>query len=491
MDDSDFRSRYLLPPTGERHEPGPPAPDPGEDVSMPDPQIPEPDAAASPPPPRGPNPHSYNPAPVRPPDFLPPAPVTHQGPPPPSGQTLVPPSPPRPPSPAPRHPYPAPEGAPWDSGAGGPWNVAPPHRHDGEPPAAPAGPAPIPPMPRLEERYTPAPPPQQWTPAVDPQQRWAPRADPHAGGESFRHIQVGEVVKPRREPPTIGWRKTVYTATGTLVNLGAGKHERDLRDWTARITSNIPGNYQIAAVSMKGGVGKTRVTAAVGSVFAHHRGGGVIAVDADDTGGRLGGFIDPATTATVREFLADPDALTHPKTRSYTGRNRERLEVLASHQNVASEFAFDEQAFFDTISRTRRIYQLALVDCAAMKGDVFKAVLSSSDALMILGSCTVDGGLMIEKTVNWLAARRGHELLKRSVIVLNDANRSATPKFINHVTETLGKRVKKVMTVPWDRHLRDAATLDFPALRKDTQEALLELAAVLGDGFATAGALHG
>ena len=45
--------------------------------------------------------------------------------------------------------------------------------------------------------------------------------------------------------------------------------------------------------------------------------------------------------------------------------------------------------------------------------------------------------------------------------------------------------------MPWDPHLRDAPTLDFPALRKDTQEALMELAAELSEGFATAGALRG
>ena len=41
-----------------------------------------------------------------------------------------------------------------------------------------------------------------------------------------RHIQVDEVVKRRRPPATMGWRKAVYTSTGTLVNLGAGPHER-------------------------------------------------------------------------------------------------------------------------------------------------------------------------------------------------------------------------------------------------------------------------
>ena len=482
-DNSDFRSRYLPPPAGEHPEPGPPASDPGDEVSLPDPQIPEPDAVPSP---RGPQPPSDYPSPGRPPMFAPP-PVTHRAPPPPA-QASAPPGPSGAPSYGAGPAYAAHDSAPWGSGGGGTWNAPQRHRHNGEPPAAAE---PIPPMPRLEERFASPPPAQQWTPTVDPAERWTPRADPHAPSDAFRHIEARQVVKPRREPATMGWRRAVYTATGTLVNLGAGKHERNLRGWTARITANIPGNYQITAISMKGGVGKTRLTAAVGSVFAYHRGGGVIAIDADDTAGRLGEFIDPDTKVGVREFLADAEAVTHPKARPYTGCNRERLEVLASHQNVAADFPFDEQAFFDTISRTRWIYQLAMVDCAAMNGDAFKAALSSSDALMIIGSCTVEGAKMIERTLNWLAARRGHELLKRSVIVLNDANRSATPKFIAYVTETLGERVKAVLTVPWDRHLRDASTLDFPALRKGTQEALMELAAELSDGFATAGALHG
>lgn len=465
-DNSDFRLRYLPPANGERderHEPVSPPPEHGDDVPMPEPQMPEPSATPPVHPGAAPSQRSYPGGPARTPEFVPP-PSAHPAPPP-SEQTASAPESVRPQAHAARHPH----SAPGAQGA--------------------AAPAPIPPMPRLDERDGPPPPPPQWTPQVDPEQRWAPRADPQDTGTPVRHIQVHEVVKNRREHPTMGWRSAVYRASGTLVNLGAGPHERNLRDWTALITSNIPGNYQIAAVSMKGGVGKTRVTAALGSVFADHRGGGVIALDADDTGGRLGEFIDPSTTATVREFLADPHALTHPKTRRYTGRNKERLEVLGNHQNVASEFVFDKEAFFDTISRTRRIYQLCLVDCAAMKGDVFKAVLSSSDALMIVGSCTADGGLMVEKSVDWLAARRGHELLKRSVIVLNDAHRSATPKFINHIKETVGKRVRTVMTIPWDPHLRDAATLDVPALRKNTQLALLRLAAELASGFPSAGAL--
>ena len=298
-------------------------------------------------------------------------------------------------------------------------------------------------------------------------------------------------MKRRREPAEIGWRKAVYACTGGLVNLGAGPHERKLRDWKARVTSNIPGNYQIASISVKGGVGKTRVTAGVGTVFADERKQQVIAIDADTTYGGLGRFVDPKALSSIRDFLAAKDVVVdYPKARHFTGQNKQGLEVLAGNQNVANPMDLDATTFFDTVTLTRRFYQLAVVDCGAdVETEFFKAVLSVSDALMIIGSCTAEGGLAIETTVDWLAARNGHELLKRSVIVLNDTHDCANKTFLSHITETVGPRVRSVKTIPWDPHLRDADTLDFPALHKRTRLAFLELAAELAEGFPTAGAL--
>ena len=365
------------------------------------------------------------------------------------------------------------------------------------PPRRPSTPAfqqspPIPFEPHFDQG-TPPPLPDEWAPRVNPAQRWAPRADPRtAGSEAGRHIQVGEVVKQRREPAEMGWRKVVYASTGHLVNLGAGPAERLLLDWKARIAANIPGNYQIAAVSVKGGVGKTRLIAGVGSVFAELRKQPVIAIDANPTYGGLARLIDPRIQTSLRDFLTADDLVDYPRARFYTGQNKQGLEVLAGNQNVANPMALEARTFTDTVSRTRRFYQLALIDCGAeIEHPVIPAVLSASDALMIVGSCSVEGGLAVETTIDWLAARNGHELLKRSVVVLNDSYRSASKNFITHVTETLGKRVHSVKTIPWDAHLGDAVTLDFPALQRRTQLALMELAAELAGGFPTAGALPG
>ena len=465
-DNSDFMARYLPPDYPERRQPAAPAPGDTEDVSIPDPRMPEPGPA--------PQPRMGPPQPPRY-EFAPPG-----------GDEFGPHARPLPPPPGiGQQPYAGPYAGQsaalgtrdrWDDGAANGWPID-------------QSPAPIPPRPQFHEPVEE--PVEQWQPAVDAVDRWAPRADTAAPVTPARHIQVDEVVKRRRPPATMGWRKAVYTSTGTLVNLGAGPHERKLRDWTKQIRCNIAGNYQIATVSVKGGVGKTRITAGVGTLFAQVRGERVIAIDADTTYGGLGRFVDPTKTATVREYLADHRPVTHPRTRLYTGLNAQGLEALASHQNVASEFDFDKKALDETLGRTRRIYQLCLVDSAEMENDVFKAVLSASDALMIVGSCNAAGLLAVETTVEWLAARRGHELLQRSVIVLNDTHRSLNKKFVSHVNETVGKRVKAVKVIPWDAHLRDADTLDFPALRKRTELAFMELAAELAGGFPSAGALTG
>ena len=175
------------------------------------------------------------------------------------------------------------------------------------------------------------------------------------------------------------------------------------------------------------------MTAGVGSVFAELRKQPVIAIDANPTYGGLARLIDPRVQTSLRDFLAADDLVDYPRARFYTGQNKQGLEVLAGNQNVANPMALEARTFTDTVSRTRRFYQLALIDCGAeIEHPVIPAVLSASDALMIVGSCSVEGGLAVETTIDWLAARNGHELLKRSVVVLNDSYRSASKDFITH-----------------------------------------------------------
>ena len=327
------------------------------------------------------------------------------------------------------------------------------------------------------------------TPAVRPQRDWTPSpAGGSARTSTFQPgsavLRVEDVAQPRKMPPEMGWRKTVYVGSGKLVNLGAGPAELELRANIDAITANIPGNYTIAVVSMKGGVGKTRVTAGLGTVYANYRTEPVISLDANPTYGNLGRLVDPSATATVREFMSDDQVTTYPMARSYTGKNRQGLEVLPGNQNVANPMVLTDDLFNAVIARARQFYQLALIDCGPhIEHRVMRSVLSQADALVIVGTMGFDGAAAAETTLDWLDARNSHELLRRSVVVLNDVHDNADSEFLSTVEKSLAPRVGAVKTIPFDKHLRDSHTLDFTALQKRTRLAFIDLAAWLAKGF--------
>jgi MinD-like ATPase involved in chromosome partitioning or flagellar assembly len=311
-----------------------------------------------------------------------------------------------------------------------------------------------------------------------------------AGEAAAPHLWRDQVVETRKAPPEIGWRKAVYVGTGRLLNLGAGPGERILRDHIAKIGANIPGNYQIAIVSLKGGVGKTRTSAGLGTVYGMYRTEPVIALDANPTYGNLGRLIDPNARSSIREFIADAKVTSsYPMARYHTGKNKQGLEVLAGNQDLVNPFALDADTFSDTLGRTQRFYQLSLIDCGhEIEHPVMSAVFEAVDALVIVGAMNFDGVGAAEQTLDWLAARNKHDLLRRSVLVLNDVYRCQSKNFVAGVRNSLGQRVGDVKTIPWDRHLRDRAVLDFEALRRRTQLAYIEVAAWLAQGFAAGGA---
>ncbi len=313
-----------------------------------------------------------------------------------------------------------------------------------------------------------------------------------ASGSSFADtsnapaLRAEDVVAARKLPPEMGWRKAVYLGSAKTINLGAGPAEQQLREQIDLIKTNIPGNYLIGVVCVRGGVGKTRTTAGVGTAYAIHRKNEpVLAIDANPTYGALGRLIDPTATASIREFLSDNNLHSYPMARHYTGKNKPGLEVLGSNQNVANPFDLSPQAFDALLGRVRRFYQLALVDCGPeIEHPVMQAVLSQVDSLIIVGTMNYDGAAAAETTIKWLAARSEYQaLLRRSALVLNDVYNCADKDFMAKVRETIGQRVGGVTSIPWDKHLRDSPQLDWDALRRETQYAYLDVAAWLAQGF--------
>ncbi|HET6734483.1 MinD/ParA family ATP-binding protein [Mycobacterium sp.] len=318
-----------------------------------------------------------------------------------------------------------------------------------------------------------------------PGRHWQPSAGKPA--DINYDIRTDHLVKSRRETPEIGWRKVVHAGTLGTVNLGRSSFERRLNERKALIASNITGTYQIGVISIKGGVGKTRTVAGTGTVFGQYRSEPVIAIDANPTYGTLGAVVDPSAPASLRDWLADHQLNTYPTARRHTGKNRQGLEVLAGNRDVANPLALDAEMLGAALDRARQFYQLALIDCGCdIEHPVIPGVLNAASALVIVSTMQAEHARAAGQTIEWLAARNGHDLLKRTVVVLNDAFRGQARKFVADITDQFSPYVQAVKVIPWDRHLRDAATLDFEALHRRTQLAYIELAAELASGFAAA-----
>src|SRR5262249_60737766 len=150
-----------------------------------------------------------------------------------------------------------------------------------------------------------------------------------------------------------------------------------------RLQRPLTGCYKIAMLSLKGGVGKTTITATLGSTFASLRGDRVVAVDANPDRGTLSEKIPLETTATVRHLLRDAARVTrYSDIRAYTSQGPSRLEVLASEQDPAVSEAFSEDDYRRVVTLLEHFYNIVLTDCGTgLMHSAMKGVLDIADSL--------------------------------------------------------------------------------------------------------------
>jgi hypothetical protein len=100
-------------------------------------------------------------------------------------------------------------------------------------------------------------------------------------------LSAAEVLRPTKPPPSSGWRKWLYLASFRLINVGDSPRVSHRNSLAARVNRPLAGCYRIALLSLKGGVGKTTITATLGGTFASIRGDRVVAVDVNPDRGTL------------------------------------------------------------------------------------------------------------------------------------------------------------------------------------------------------------
>lgn len=312
-----------------------------------------------------------------------------------------------------------------------------------------------------------------------------------AGDESVRrycsaaHEQpvIGAMPGDRPQRPTSGWRGAIYVASAGLINPGVGESEATQDALLNRIRRPLRGGLEIAVTSMKGGVGKTTVTACLGLTLAEHRGDRVITLDANPDAGTLADRLTGEVGMTMRQMLDNIEDI-----RSLTDVSRYtseigRLHVIASEQDPAISEAFNRAEYERICGVLTRYYDILITDSGTgMVHSAMEGTLARAGALIVVGTPTVDGSSRASKTLDWLDAH-GFAQLTRDAIVVLSGDRASEQIDRERIRAHFDNRCRAVVEIPYDPHLAVGGRIDPEALRGPVRDAFLTLGALLVDAY--------
>ncbi|MGB8402836.1 MAG: MinD/ParA family protein [Mycobacterium sp.] len=339
-----------------------------------------------------------------------------------------------------------------------------------------------PPMPPAPPQYAADPQADvRWTDQQMPDQTSAATIGNHRAIDALSHVGVRTGVKA---PSQRGWRHWLYLMT--RINLGLSPDEVYVLDLYARIRRNARDSYQIGVLGLKGGVGKTAVTVALGSMMSKVRGDRILAVDADPDGGNLADRAGRQSAATVSDLLSDKDLDRYNDIRAYTSMNGSNLEVLSSAEYSVARRDFNEEDWKGAVGVVSRYYNLVLADCGAgLFHSASRAVLSTVSGLVIVASASIDGARQAAVTMDWLRQNGYQDLLSRSCVVINHVTPGKTNIDVEDLVQQFERHVQpgRVVVLPWDKHIAAGTEIQLDLLDKTFRRRITELAAALSDDF--------
>ncbi|MFH8386293.1 MinD/ParA family protein [Kitasatospora sp. NPDC018058] len=242
--------------------------------------------------------------------------------------------------------------------------------------------------------------------------------------------------------------------------------------------------YRIAVISLKGGVGKTTTTTALGATLASERQDKVIAIDANPDAGTLGRRVKRQTGATIRDLVtAIPHLRSYMDIRQFTSQDlNSGLEILANDVDPAVSTTFNDSDYRQVIDVLGRQYPIILTDSGTgLLYSAMRGVLDLADQLIIVSTPSVDGASSASTTLDWLSAHGYADLVQRSITVVSGVRETSKMIKIEDIVAHFQTRCRGVVVVPFDESLAAGAEVNLDMMRPKVREAYFELATLVGE----------
>ncbi|MET8509352.1 AAA family ATPase, partial [Streptomyces sp. NPDC004787] len=360
----------------------------------------------------------------------------------------------------------------------GPPQAAPGVPGQPQPPVAPAA-GPGPDSPAIDPRTGAA-----WPSAVTHDQRERSVPGAPLGYTAAVELSSDRLLRNNKQKP----KSSRNPGASSRFKLGGKKEEAERQRKLELIRTPVLSCYRIAVISLKGGVGKTTTTTALGATLAIERQDKILAIDANPDAGTLGRRVRRETGATIRDLVqAIPYLNSYMDIRRFTSQAPSGLEILANDVDPAVSTTFNDEDYRRAIDVLGKQYPIILTDSGTgLLYSAMRGVLDLADQLIIISTPSVDGASSASTTLDWLSAHGYAELVQRSITVISGVRETGKMIKVEDIVQHFQTRCRGVVVVPFDEHLAAGAEVDLDMMRPKTREAYFHLSAMVAEDFVRA-----
>ncbi|NUK27467.1 type VII secretion protein [Streptomyces lunaelactis] len=233
---------------------------------------------------------------------------------------------------------------------------------------------------------------------------------------------------------------------------------------------------QIAVTSIRGGAGKSTVSALLSRIFNHYRHDPVLTLEADTA---LGTLPVRLGAEAVRWSCADLARILKPSMRltditGYLVPLEDGGWLLPAGQGRVGA-QLDIRTYRLVTVALRRYFGVTVVDCESLPGDIARTAVDTAHGRVLVAPATVEGVVGARTVLDWMAGLP-RTALPGTVVALTSVSPDMTTDLkaaARHLQET----GVPVIGIPYDRHLAAGGPVRTDLLGQATRQSATLLAA--------------